>query len=64
MGVYNKLEMENMCLTSSQKNRWIFTKSTNILKIINFTKREDTIVMFATELKILDDIYLKPIKSS
>lgn len=40
-GVYLKIILNNMMLSSSRKNMWILTNSNDLIKIINFTKFEN-----------------------
>lgn len=53
-----------MVLNATNSNRWVLTKSKKILKIVNFTKSENEIVLYASELLHIDDLYVKPIRSS
>lgn len=63
-GVYHQLLYKNMCLRTNLSNQWVYTKTSKILKILNFSKINDEVVMFAAELRNLNDFYVNPIKSS
>lgn len=63
-GVFNEVVLKSACLNTSINNRWVLTKTLKVLKIYSISQIENDIVLYASQLKNLSDLYEKPIKSS
>lgn len=59
-----RFETEHFRIDDSEKNRWILTKSNNILKFSHMKKVNNNFLIYASEIVDKEDFYKYPIDSS